>query len=116
MTTANPVAIKDTDKSQNILVVVERDMTVEETEKALTNVSAKIGFVISHITTLGSFKFSGNQHWHFKQDLKSKGCLDVTYWPDGPLFWTRVRSNEPYWVHKAGRDQARSLKRILVNR
>ncbi len=114
MTTARRVTIKDTDNSKNIPVEIGSDMTLDEMEEVLTNVGTDLGLVISHITTLGGKKYPGNRHWHFKQDLKSKGCLDVTYWPNGPLFWITIRNYEPDWVHRAGRDLALTLEKELA--
>jgi len=104
-------SIKDTDKSRNILVEVSGDMTTDEMEEVLTDVGTDLGLIISHVTTLGAKKYPGNRHWHFKENLKSKGCLDATYWPDGPLFWITIRNYEPDWVQKAGRDLALALKK-----
>ena len=110
---ARRVTIKDTDKSKNIVVEVGRNIALDEMEKLLTEVGSSLGLVISHITTLSRKKYPNNRHWHFKRDLKSKGCLDVTYWPDGPLFWITIRNYEPEWVHTSGRDMAASLKEQL---
>jgi len=109
------VTIKDTDKSKNILVEVGDDLTLDEMEKVLTNAGNDLEMVISHITTLSRKKYPGNRHWHFKEATKSKGCLDVTFWPEGPLFWITIRHYEPDWVHKAGRDLAVLLKKKLVS-
>ena len=56
----------------------------------------------THITTLGAKRYPGNRHWHLKQQSRAKGCLDVTYWPGGPLMWISMRNYEPAWVHRAG--------------
>lgn len=110
---ARRVTIKDTDKSKNIQVEVGNGLTLDDMETVLTEVGSGLGLVISHITTLSRKKYPNNRHWHFKEDLNSKGCLDVTYWPDGSLFWITIRNYEPEWVHIAGRDMATSLKEQL---
>lgn len=115
MTAVKQATIKDTDKSRNIQVDVKSDMTLDDLEEVLTGVGADLGLIISHITTLGRKKYPGNRHWHLKDNTKSKDCLDVTYWPNGRLFWITIRDYEPDWVHKAGRKLARSLKNRLAS-
>jgi len=110
------VTVKDTDKSKNILVEVEEDLTLDEMEKILTNAGNNLALVITHITTLSRKKYPGNRHWHFKEATKSKGCLDVTYWPEGALFWITIRNYEPDWVHKTGHDLAVLLKEKMAAR
>lgn len=56
----------------------------------------------SRTTKLGAKQYTGNRLWHLKQDPKIKGCLDVTYWPQGPLMWITNRNYEPTWVHDLG--------------
>jgi len=63
----------------------------------------------AHITTLSRKKYPGNRHWHFKEATKSKGCLDVTFWPEGSLFWITVRKQgirgcAPTWAPTFWRD------------
>ena len=101
--------IKDTDKSRNIQVAVTGDMSLDTMEAVLADVGMELGLVLSHITTLSRKKYPNNRHWHFKEDLKAKGCLDVTYWPDGPLFWITMRNYEPDWVHQSGQNLAAML-------
>ena len=83
-------------------------------EDYLRDVSSDMGMYISHITVLGSKRYPGNRHWHFKQSPKEPGCLDVTYWPDGSLLWVSMRNYEPKWVHDAGVElKDRMEKRLL---
>ena len=115
MTATKQATIKDTDKSRNIQVDVRSDMTLDDMEEVLTNAGVDLGLAISHITTLGRKKYPGNRHWHLKDNTKSKGCLDVTYWPSGRLLWITIRDYEPDWVHKAGRELAVSLNNRLAS-
>ena len=101
--------IKDTDKSRNIQVAVTGDMSLDTMEAVLADVGMELGLILSHITTLSRKKYPNNRHWHFKEDLRAKGCLDVTYWPDGPLFWITMRNYEPDWVHQSGQNLAAML-------
>ncbi|MFA8443970.1 hypothetical protein [Yoonia sp.] len=107
--------IKDTAKSKNITVDAGNSMTLDEMEDLPMALGNELGLVTSKITILGSSKYPGNRHWHFKQDLKSTGYLDATYWPKGPLFWITIRNYEPDWIHKAGRDLALSLKKRVAS-
>ncbi len=106
--------IKDTDKSRNIQVAVTGDMSLDTMEKVLTDAGAQLGLTLSHITTLSRKKYPNNRHWHFKEDLKAKGCLDVTYWPEGALFWITIRNYEPAWVHQSGQSLAALLEDRLA--
>lgn len=106
--------VKDTDKAKNIQVEVNGKLTIDEMEQLLINVSRDLNLTVSHITTLSRKKYPGNRHWHFKEDLKSKGCLDITYWPDGCLFWITVRNYEPNWVHEAGAAMAHLIEKRLA--
>lgn len=99
-------SIKDTDKSRNIRVPIKGDMSLDAMEVLLSDVGTELGLIMSHVTTLSRKKYSNNRHWHFKKDLKAKGCLDVTYWPEGPLFWVTIRNYEPDWVHRSGQKMA----------
>lgn len=112
---ARRVTIKDTEKSKNILVEVRDGLSLDERERILTDVGNDLELVISHITTLSCKKYPGNRHWHFKETTKSKGCLDVTFWPEGSLFWITIRNYEPDWVHKAGHNLAVLLKKKLAS-
>mgnify|MGYP001796843422 FL=1 len=98
--------IKDTDKSRNIQVSMTGDMSLDAMERVLSDVGATLGLTMSHVTTLSRKKYPNNRHWHFKKDLKAKGCLDVTYWPEGALFWVTIRNYEPDWVHQSGQRMA----------
>lgn len=99
----------DTERSTNIAVPVSERRSVDEMEALLRRQAASNGLVISHVTVLGRKRFPGNRHWHLKQDLKQTGCLDLTYWPDGPLMWVTIRNSEPDWVHVVGRQLATNL-------
>jgi len=105
--------IGDTDKARNIEVRVDGAVSIEQMEAELCRAAAEIGLVLSHTTTLSLRKYPGNRHWHFKQSLKEKGCLDVTHWPAGALLWITVRNYEPAWVHTAGPKLAHSLNRTV---
>lgn len=99
-----PPIIKDTDKARNLQVTVDGALSLDEMEQHLLTVANALALTLTHVTTLSRKKYPGNRHWHFKQDPRAKGCLDVTYWPDGPLFWITARNYEPAWVHDmAGR-------------
>ncbi|GAB5448876.1 hypothetical protein [Gymnodinialimonas sp.] len=106
--------IKNTDKSRNIQVTVTGDMSLDAMEAVLIDVGKGLGLILTHITTLSRKKYPNNRHWHFKQDLKTKGCLDVTYWPQGALFWITIRNYEPEWVHKAGEEMAARMEERLA--
>lgn len=84
-------------------------MSLDTMEAVLADVGMELGLILSHITTLSRKKYPNNRHWHFKEDLRAKGCLDVTYWPDGPLFWITMRNYEPDWVHQSGQNLAAML-------
>ena len=105
--------IKDTDKAKNLSVEVNGSMNLDEMEAVLFSAANSLSLVLSHVTTLSRKKYPGNRHWHFKQELKSKGCLDVTYWPDGSLFWITIRNYEPDWVHTKGNEMFVSIKTAL---
>lgn len=107
--------IKDTDKSRNIQVTVTGEMSLDAMEAVLADVGKELGLVLSHTTTLSRKKYPNNRHWHFKEDLKAKGCLDVTYWPEGALFWITIRNYEPDWVHQSAQDLAALLVQRLAN-
>lgn len=88
--------------------------STDEMETVLREVATAKGLVISHVTTLGTKRFPGNRHWHLKQDLREKGCLDVTYWPDGPFMWVTIRHSEPAWVNDVGRELPAAIGRRLA--
>ncbi|MFY0660725.1 MAG: hypothetical protein JXR15_09550 [Shimia sp.] len=106
--------IKDTDKSRNIQVEVTGELSLDAMEEVLSGAASALGLTMSHITTLSRKKYPNNRHWHFKEDLKAKGCLDVTYWPAGPLFWITIRNFEPDWVHRSGERLASLMEERLA--
>ena len=112
MPTAKPV-VKNTAKSTNLEVQVSGDRSLDEMESVLGKIASDMGLQFSHITTLGSHRYPGNRHWHLKQGLREKGCLDVTYWPSGPLMWITIRHYEPAWVHEAGRQLGDAMRARL---
>ena len=97
------MTVRNTATTQNIEVAVTGDLSLDEMEAALAAVASADGLYLSHITTLGRKRYPGNRHWHLKQDPNTTGCLDVTYWPSGPLMWISIRNSEPTWVHRAGK-------------
>lgn len=103
--------IKDTDKSRNIQVAVSGKMSLDAMEAVLVDVSRELGLKLTHTTTLGRKKYPNNRHWHFKEDLRANGCLDVTYWPEGALLWITIRNYEPEWVHRSGPNMAALLSK-----
>ncbi|MDX8351682.1 hypothetical protein [Cognatiyoonia sp. IB215182] len=103
--------IEDTDKSRNLQVAVSGKLSLEAMETVLTAVGEELGLELTHATTLSRKKYPNNRHWHFKEDRKRKGCLDVTYWPEGKLFWITVRNYEPEWVHRSGQNLAELLSK-----
>lgn len=105
--------ITDTEKAQNLSVEVDGSLKLDEMEVVLFSAANDLGLKLSHVTTLSRKKYPGNRHWHFKQYVKSKGCLDVTYWPDGALFWITIRSYEPDWVHAKGSEMSALMKNAL---
>lgn len=109
------LTIKDTDKSRNIQIAVTGDMSLDGMEAVLANVGTELGLTMSHVTTLSCKKYPNNRHWHFKEDLKAKGCLDVTYWPKGALFWITIRNYEPDWVHQSGKNMAKLVEKRLAD-
>ena len=75
-----------------------------------------MGLYVSHITVLGRVRYPGNRHWHLKRTPDTPGCLDLTYWPQGELFWISIRNYEPRWVHDAGQRIKPALEAALGNR
>lgn len=106
--------IRDTKGSRNLQIRVERAISVDEMEAVLLAAAEHLGLAVSHTTTLGAVRYPGNRHWHFKQDLRAKGCLDVTYWPGGPLMWVTMRNLEPAWVHDLGKRLAPAVQDRLA--
>ncbi len=111
-----PNRVKNTDRTTNLEVAVTDDLSVDEMEAMLEEVAADMGLYFSHITTLGTKRYPGNRHWHLKQNPKTSGCLDVTYWPRGALMWISMRKYEPAWVHEAGRALGPALEGQLAER
>ena len=91
-------------------------MSLDTMETLLAAVGKELGLGLSHITTLSRKKYPNNRHWHFKKDSKAKGCLDVTYWPEGALFWITIRNYEPVWVHTSGKKMAALVEEIFASR
>lgn len=114
MSAPSRVKVKDTKKTKNVEVAVTGALSLDEMESVLDEVAVAMGLQFSHITTLGAKRYPGNRHWHLKQDPRTKGCLDVTYWPRGPLLWISVRNYEPTWVHEAGQLLGPALKEGII--
>ena len=108
--------VEDTDKTRNLDVAVTGALSLDEMEAVLGEVASEMGLRISHVTTLGRKRYPGNRHWHLTQDPATKGCLDVTYWPSGPLMWISMRHYEPAWVHRDGRRLGSALEAQLERR
>ena len=92
-----------TGKTTNLDVPVSGDLSLDEMEAVLLDAATELGMSFSHITKLGTKRYPGNRHWHLKRSRDEPGCLDVTYWPAGPLLWVSIRQYEPGWVHDLGR-------------
>lgn len=107
--------IRDTEKSRNIQVAVTGSFSFDAMEAVLIDAGRDLDLILSHVTTLSRKKYPNNRHWHFKEDLKARGCLDVTYWPEGALFWITIRNYEPDWVHQSGRKLAALLEARLAD-
>lgn len=105
--------IKDTAKSRNIEVEPADIITLDEMEAVLAEVAADMGLYVSHITVLGRVRYPGNRHWHLKHHDEQVGCLDLTYWPQGQLFWISIRNYESAWVHDAGERLVPALEAAL---
>ncbi len=110
---ADRMSIKSTAKTTNLEVVVTGELSLDEMEAAIVEVATAHGLSLSHVTTLGRKRYPGNRHWHLKQDPKATGCLDITYWPSGPLMWISIRNYEPDWVHEAGPQLQRAFEEHL---
>ena len=104
-----PPVIKDTDKARNLQVAVDGALSLDAMEQSLLSVADSLSLTLTHVTMLSRKKYPGNRHWHFKQDPKARGCLDVTYWPGGPLFWITARHYEPDWVQ----DMATRMRELM---
>ena len=102
--------VRDTDRSRNLEIRVEDSVSVDEMEVTLISVAETMGLAISKITRLGAVRYPGNRHWHLKRSPTERGCLDVTYWPDGPSMWVTMRNSEPDWVHDLGRGLAAAVQ------
>jgi len=107
--------IEDTDKAKNLQVAVNHPIALQMMEQLLLQVSSGLSLKLTHTTTLSKKKYPGNRHWHFKEDKMTKGCLDVTYWPDGALFWITMRNYEPSWVHRVGREMGALMTEKLTD-
>ena len=103
MGTARQAKVASTETTTNLEVAVAGDLSLDDMESVLLEVVTNLGMYFSRITILGTRRYPGNRHWHLKQDPRRTGCLDVTYWPSGPLMWISMRHYEPEWVHEAGR-------------
>jgi hypothetical protein len=114
MGTASRAKVTSTEKTTNLEVAVTGDLSLDDMESAILEVATSLGLYVSRVTTLGTKRYPGNRHWHLKQDPRTKGCLDVTYWPKGALMWISMRHFEPEWVHESGRRLGPELKRRLA--
>ncbi len=115
MAQPEPLAVASTDKTTNLNVAVTGELPVDAMEAVLSELATALGMHISHITTLGTKRYPGNRHWHFKLDRSARGCLDVTYWPEGRAMWISMRNYEPDWVHELGPQLGADLERRLAN-
>ncbi len=111
MIEARHAKVTSTDKTTNLDVPVTGDLTLDEMEAVLLDSATELGLYFSRITVLGTKQYPGNRHWHLKQGPGQRGCLDVTYWPAGPLMWISMRNYEPAWVHEYGSRLGSELKR-----
>jgi len=111
---ARPAKVASTNKTTNLEIAVTGDLSLDDMESVLLEAATELGMYVSHITTLGTKRYPGNRHWHLKQDPRTKGCLDVTYWPSGALMWISMRNYEPEWVHESGRRLGPELERRLA--
>ena len=114
MDTGGRPTVKNTERTTNLEVAGTGEWSVDDMEATLAEVATDLGLYISHITTLGTKRYPGNRHWHLKQHPRTRGCLDVTYWPGSPVMWISMRRNEPGWVHESGCRLGRELERRLV--
>ena len=109
-----PKRIVSTDRTTNVEVDVTGEQSLDAMESLLVDAASGLGMYVSHVTVLGTRRYPGNRHWHLKQDPRARGCLDVTYWPDGPQLWISMRTSEPDWVHESGAQLAFDLARRLA--
>ena len=114
MATVKRSKVPSTDRTTNLNVAVTGDLSLDEMECALLEAATGLGSEFSHITTLGAKRYPGNRHWHLKRTPTERGCLDVTYWPAGPLMWISIRHDEPAWVHELGQELGPALERLLA--
>ncbi len=103
MGTTKQMKVPSTEKTANLDIAVTGEQSLDEMESVLLDAATDLGMYFSRITTLGAKRYPGNRHWHLKQDPRTRGCLDVTYWPAGSLMWISMRNYEPEWVHESGR-------------
>ena len=113
MATTKRRKVASTDKTTNLDVPVTGELSLDDMEAVLLDSANEMGMYISKITVLGTRQYPGNRHWHLKQDPRASGCLDVTYWPPGPLMWISMRNYEPDWVHEYGKRLGSELQRRL---
>ncbi|MFW2380159.1 MAG: hypothetical protein ACN4GZ_00260 [Acidimicrobiales bacterium] len=114
MATTKRAKIASTDKTTNLDVPVTGELSLDEMETVLLDAATELGMHFSRVTVLGTKQYPGNRHWHLKQDPRAVGCLDVTYWPAGPLMWISMRNYEPEWVHDVGHRLGAELERRLT--
>jgi len=106
--------VASTKTATNLEVAVTGELSLEQMESVVLEAATDLGMYFSRITVLGTKRYPGNRHWHLKRDAREKGCLDITYWPKGPLLWVSMRHYEPAWVHELGRRLAGELDRLLA--
>lgn len=111
MATIKRAEIASTAKTTNLDIPVTGELSLDEMESVLLETATDLGMYFSRITVLGTRQYPGNRHWHLKQDPRTTGCLDVTYWPSGPSMWISMRNHEPDWVHESGRRLGSALER-----
>lgn len=114
MGVTRPASVKSTARTTNLEVAVTGVQSLDDMESVLVSVAAHLGMHVSHTTTLGTKRYPGNRHWHLKQHPRATGCLDLTYWPEGPLMWISMRHNEPAWVEESGHRLGPAIERRLA--
>ncbi len=114
MAATKKAKVASTDKTTNLEVPVSGELSLDEMESILLETATDLGMYFSRITVLGTRQYPGNRHWHLKQDPRTKGCLDVTYWPAGSSMWISMRNYEPEWVHESGYRLRDQLQRRLT--
>jgi len=104
--------ITKSEKSVRYDVELSKRYTGERMHNIIEAAAIDLNLVISHIGGYSRVKYPNSIHWHFKEDLKEKGCLDATFWEEGNEFWIVSRNREPLWV----RDKAIALQQYLNKR